>query len=263
MPLVDIDQIQGRKKFHDFHSKTNISLQNKYVYVAVDKVANSTVKERLYRIEYQPVGWKTLTLFDKKCSPLLSPYQLPWDQVRDVLNSGNYTRFAFVRNPYTRLLSCYLDRIMRTQSTPRLRLMKHMGRPRGSGAPTFEEFVQTVTQQASVTQDPHWREQSDELLVGAFDYDFIGKFEGLADDMAAVSQMIWGELRPEMDLSGKKNSNSSPRATSAGKSLADYYTDDMVRLVQDRYAADFQNFGYSVELEDANEYGESLVRGSR
>lgn len=260
MPLVDISQIEGRKKFRDFQSKTNISLQNRYVYVALDKVANSTVKDRLYRIEYEPVGWKAVTLFDKKCSPLLSPYQLPWDQVRDVLNGGNYTRFAFVRNPYTRLLSCYLDRIMRARSTPRRRLMKQMGRSMGSSAPTFEEFVRTVTQQASVTQDSHWRDQSDELLIGTFDYDFIGKFEGLTDDMASISQMIWGELRPDMDLSGKKNSNSSPRATGAGKSVVDYYTDEMARLVRDRYAADFENFGYSLDLEDASAYGESVAR---
>lgn len=259
MPLVDISQIEGRKSFHDFQSKTHISLQNKYVYVPVDKVANSTVKDRLYRIEYEPVGWETVTVFDKKCAPLLSPFQLPWDQVREVLNSGNYTRFAFVRNPYTRLLSCYLDRIMRVKSHPRMQLMKQLGRSRGSSTPTFNEFVQTISRQESIRQNSHWRVQSDELLCGAIDYDFVGKFEDLTEDMATVSHMIWGELRSDMDLSGKKNSNSSPRATSAGKSLADYYSDEMVRLVKERYAEDFENFGYSEELADANSYGESLV----
>lgn len=256
MAFSSRDQLRGRKQFNDFQNKTNISLQNKYVYVAVDKVANSTIKDRLYTIEYEPVGWEAVSLFDKKCSPLLSPYQLPWDQMCEVLNSGAYTRFAFVRNPYTRLLSCYLDRVMRSRSTQRRRIMRQLGR--SSGTPSFDEFVRAVVRQGPVKQDSHWRIQSHELLHGTLDYDIIGKFEGLADDLAAVSRRIWGELRPEMDLSGGKNSNASPRATDAGKNLEEHYSDELADLVRSKYADDFRNFGYSGDLAEANSYGEAL-----
>src|SRR5688500_17010737 len=122
MALYEISQVKARKKLADFENNTNISLSNNYVYFAVDKVANSSIKNSLFEIEYAPVGKKALTLYDERCSPLLSPYQLPPTLLREVLNSGNYFRFAFVRNPYSRLLSCYLDRILTASSKPRRQL---------------------------------------------------------------------------------------------------------------------------------------------
>lgn len=246
MALYDPSSIKHRKKLHDFENNTNISLRNRYVYFAVDKVANSSIKNSLFEIEYAPVGKKTVTLYDKRSSPLLSPYQLPPDLLREVLNSGNYFRFAFVRNPYARLLSCYLDRILTASSKPRRQLNAYL-KSRGENTEdvSFSSFIRAICSQDSNTQNSHWRVQTDDILYGDIEFDFIGKFESLWEDMAIVSSRIWGELRPEM---ANKDINKSPRATHAGGKLHEFYTPELAALVVERFAPDFDAFGYERDL---------------
>ena len=246
MALYDPSSIKHRKKLLDFENNTNISLRNRYVYFAVDKVANSSIKNSLFDIEYGPVGKKTVTLYDKRSSPLLSPYQLPPDLLREVLNSGNYFRFAFVRNPYSRLLSCYLDRILTASSKPRRQLNAFL-KSRGEVIEdvSFESFIRAICAQTSNTQNSHWRVQADDILYGDVEFDFIGKFERLWQDMAIASSRIWGELRPEM---ANKDVNKSPRATNAGAKLREFYTPELAALVSERFAADFDAFEYERDI---------------
>ncbi|GAB3734947.1 hypothetical protein GCM10028862_18360 [Luteimonas pelagia] len=246
MALYDPASIKGRKKLVDFENNTNISLRHRYVYFAVDKVANSSIKNSLFEIEYAPVGKKTVTLYDKRSSPLLSPYQLPIELLRDVLNSGNYFRFAFVRNPYSRLLSCYLDRILTASSKPRRQLNAFIKRKGGQiDDVSFEAFIEAICEQSSNAQNSHWRVQADDILHGEVEFDFIGKFERLWQDMAIVSSRIWGELRPEM---ANKDVNKSPRATNAGGKLREFYTPELAARVAERFAADFDAFGYERDI---------------
>lgn len=246
MALKDLNVVTAHKAYGDFENNTNISLRNKYVYLAVDKVANSTIKNCLFEIEYLPVKKNPVTLYDKRCSPLLSPYQLPPNLLDEVLNSGRYFRFAFVRNPYSRLLSCYLDRIQRIRSRPRKQLEKYLA-ARGveAGEINFSVFVHAVCEQSSPQQNSHWRAQVDDILYDHIEYDFIGRFEHLWDDMAEVSRRIWGEVRPQM---ANPDVNKSPRVTNADSRLAEYYTPELADRVYERFYRDFMAFGYEREL---------------
>lgn len=246
MPLQDLATVKKYKKVVDFENNTNISLKNRYVYFAVDKVANSSIKNSLFEIEYASVGKTAITLYDKRCSPLLSPYQLPIEMLRDVLNSGNYFRFAFVRNPYSRLLSCYLDRILTASSKPRRQInafLKRQGQE--FEQVTFEQFIKAICAQTSNQQNSHWRSQTDDILHGEVNFDFIGKFETLWPDMAVVSSRVWGELKPEM---ANKDVNKSPRATNAGEKLREYYSPELAALVSERFRGDFEAFGYESDI---------------
>src|SRR5690606_27263735 len=93
MAIHDLGVVARRKRPGDFENCTNISLRNRYVYFAVDKVANSSIKNALYTIELEPVKRPPPSPFDKRLSPLLSPFQLPPDLLDEVLNSGRYFRF--------------------------------------------------------------------------------------------------------------------------------------------------------------------------
>ncbi|WP_158637103.1 sulfotransferase family 2 domain-containing protein [Arenimonas daejeonensis] len=243
MAIYDQTLIARRKRPIDFEDSTNISLRNKYVYFAVDKVANSSIKNSLYTIELESVNKAPPSPFDKRLSPLLSPYQLPPDLLRVVLNSGNYFRFAFVRNPYSRTLSCYLDRILNPTSKPRAHLLRTLkAKDVVTEDISFDLFVRTICAQKSPDQNSHWRVQADDILWGDMEFDFIGKFENLWEDMGEVSRRIWGEVRPPMAAS---EVNKSPKVTNAGSKLAQFYTPELADLIYERFRADFDAFGYS------------------
>lgn len=241
-----MDLVPKYKRYKDFENSTNISLRNRYVYFAVDKVANSTIKNAFFEIEYLPVKKPVLTLRDKRASPLLSPYQLGMPLLKEVLNSGNYFRFAFVRNPYSRLLSCYLDRILDTRSSPRKQLDAYLEK---SGFATnniaFTDFVRAACNQESPRQNSHWRAQTDDILLDHVDFDFIGKFENLWNDLADISRSIWGSVPAQMS---NESVNKSPSVTGADSKLGEFYTPELVDMVATRYKEDFERFGYSFDL---------------
>ena len=247
---TDLSTIARRKRPGDFQNCTNISLRNGYVYFAVDKVANSSIKNALYTIELEPVGRKPPPPFNKGLSPLLSPFQLSPALLDEVLNSGRYFRFAFVRNPYARTLSCYLDRILNPNGKPRLHLLRILA-AKGvvpEGEISFDTFVRTICEQPSREQNSHWRVQTDDLLWGEMEFDFIGHFERLWDDMAVVSERIWGKVLPPMAAAAV---NKSPKVTNAGSKLRQYYTPELADLLYERFRSDFEAFGYDRDIDKA------------
>jgi hypothetical protein len=239
-----LERIAARKPRQDFLNHTYISLRHGYLYAAVGKAANSTVKHHLYELEYEGTRFKTKSLHDRQSSPLLSPFQLPPDLLDDVLTSPKYFRFTVVRNPYSRLLSCYLDRIVPASSQPYRQLMALLRRKEGDPV-SFDEFVRAVCAQRPYDQNNHWRLQVAEVCHGDIHYDDVGKQETFAADMARM----WPRLargRPMPDFSAE---NKAPSITSAERRLAEFYTGDLVDLVRVAYRSDFETFGYSMDPE--------------
>lgn len=230
----------------DFLNHTYVSIKNRYVYFAVGKAANSTVKHHLYDLEHQGTHFKTKSVHDRQNSPLLSPYQLPDDMLEDVFLSPKYFRFVMVRNPYSRLLSCYLDRIVPADSLPYRQLIVAQKRTVGD-AVTFEEFIRTICAQRPFQQNNHWRVQAHEVCSAAVPMDFVGKQEHFAEAMA----QIWARIAPNVPAPNFTAENKSPSVTGAEGRLNEFYTPELVDLVRSAYAEDFDLFGYSPELDAA------------
>lgn len=240
-----INEITKVKPKKDFFNHTYISLRNHYVYTAVGKAANSTVKHYLYELEYTGSFFKTKTLHDRQCSPLLSPFQLPSPLLKEVFTSHLYYRFSMVRNPYTRLLSCYLDRIVPAHSAPYKQLLQTIGKPEGSQI-SFQEFICAVCKQMPYDQNNHWRLQTSEILASNIEYDFIGKQESFADDMTT----IWSHIAPDFPIPNFTSENKAPSITSAAKRLHEFYTPELINMVREAYEEDFITFGYSFNIEN-------------
>ena len=238
-----IDKVASIKPKADFLALTYISLRNHYVYLAVGKAANSTVKHHLYELEYTGTRFKTKSVHDRQTSPLLSPFQLPDDLLEEVFTSAKYFRFSVVRNPYSRLLSCYLDRIVPGAGAAYRQLIRALGRPDGSTV-SFPEFIRTACAQAPYAQNNHWRLQVAEICTDAIPYDFVGKQESFAEDMASV----WARIAPNHPLPEFAHANKSPSITGAKSRLHEYYTPELVELVRTAYRADFDRFGYPLDL---------------
>jgi hypothetical protein len=238
-----IDKVSEIKPRADFLSLTYISLRNHYVYLAVGKAANSTVKHHLFELEYRGTKFKIKSVHDRQSAPLLSPYQLPDNLLNEVFTSPKYFRFAIVRNPYSRLLSCYLDRVVPCRGAAYQELIRTLGRSDGSSV-TFQEFIQTACTQPPFQQNNHWRLQVADICANIIPYDFIGKQENFAEDMS----LIWSRIAPGQALPEFARSNKSPSITGAKNRLHDYFTPELIELVSKTYILDFERFNYSTDL---------------
>lgn len=238
-----IDKVGAIKPKADFLNHTYISLRNHYVYTAVGKAANSTVKHHLYDLEYAGTRFKARSVHDRQSAPLLSPFQLPDDLMEEVFTSPRYFRFSVVRNPYARILSCYLDRIVPADSAPYRQLVLAMKRTAGD-AVSFPEFVRTICAQKPFDQNNHWRLQVSEIALSAIRYDFIGRQESFAKDMAT----IWSKVAPGHPAPDFAAANKAPSITSAEKRLTEFYTPELADMVRTAYREDFEAFGYSRDL---------------
>ncbi|MCO7227699.1 sulfotransferase family protein [Halomonas sp. CnH100-B] len=228
----------GKPDF-DFNSHAYISLKNKYFFHSVGKAANSTVKHFLYGAESKGTKLKYDNVHDRRASPLLSPFQLPEKILAGVMSGKDSFNFTFVRNPYSRLLSCYLDRIVPKQSAPYRELIRYLNKEIGYDF-SFDEFVKAICLQSDFEQNNHWRVQYTDVMYEYVNYNFIGKQESFSEDMRCV----WNNIYPKLPVPDFGSKNLSPSKTNSSQRVSEYWTDELRSLVSLRYKKDFKTFGY-------------------
>ena len=141
--------------------------------------------------------------------------------------TNDFFRFAFVRDPRARLVSCWRDKILR---------------PRGAEARTlglalevreslqdFGDFVQYVVDQDPATCDHHFRPQT--RLVDVDHVDFVGRFENFEHDLRTVFEQLG---IPAV----------VPHANRSSTSDHDPYTPALRAQVEDYFADDLEAFSY-------------------
>ena len=135
--------------------------------------------------------------------------------------------FAFVRNPWDRLVSGW-----------------QFTRQAGKHQLSFAEFVKELPS-LDTSQEPealeraistHWHAmpQTDHLVVdGVVGVDFIGHVETLDEDWRAIS----GRIGTDATI---------PRANTSDRGdYRDYYTDDLLAIVDERFRVEAATFGYT------------------
>jgi len=214
----------------------HISLRHRYLYYATSKVACSTIKSTLIRLEIgdEALGPTEVHLRDR--SPLLTPVQA--GSLPRLLADPGVLKFTFVRNPFTRVLSAYLEK-MRGDKPHKHLILRQLGR--FDGEVTFEEFVDAVAAQPVVQRDHHWKVQWHLLLEGRLRFDVIGSFERFDEDFAAIGRRISPDF-PRYVRHERRH------AVNAGTALRDHYDARLVEKVRRIYADDFEAFGYDRDL---------------
>jgi hypothetical protein len=223
----------------NFHA--NVSLQHRYLYYETPKVACSSVMVTLSRFETEDESL-TFDLHEVHAiSPLLSPVQVA-SSFKRLRDDAGFFAFAFVRNPFTRLLSAYLDKIRGRMPHKRI-ILRQLGRYDGTlaGEVTFAEFVDAVAAEPVQIMDPHWKVQHHHLLRGRLRFDAIGRFERFDEDFAAIGR----RLHPDFARYVQRDTR---HATGAGAALRDHYDARLVEVVRRVYAEDFDGFGYERDL---------------
>lgn len=245
----DLNDFLAIKKASDIQVDVNISLKNKYIYFMICKAASSTITHHLQTAEYIGTNFKVQDVNNAYLSPHLRWLHFQDGDFLKLLSDPSYKKFSFVRNPYTRLLSCYLHRIVgdRKLNPSKKALLSGMNINYKTGTlPSFSEFVEFVCDQKSVEMERHWAVQHDCILYPYIEFDFIGKLENLSQDLKRLES----ELFPynAFDSEKMKSLNKSPMVTGASKQLSKHYTDSLMGKVLDRFRLDFDTFDYSYEL---------------
>ncbi len=155
----------------------------------------------------------------------------------DVGRFADLFKFVFVRDPYTRTLSAYLDKIAQGKRKP-------AGLAAAPGTvPVFADFCRYLSE-GGLYENGHWAPQSDLLLIPLDHFDFIGKLENFDNDFEYVLGRIHGN-----GADGRRHEVRVSRAnqTHANRRMREYYTAQTAETVARLFEADFKAFGYAME----------------
>ncbi|QIZ81388.1 sulfotransferase family protein [Thalassovita gelatinovora] len=212
----------------------NFSSRYSYVYVETPKVACSSIKRMLQIAEVDgDLSRLSDDVHDRELSPLKPMYTDPAAFNKLFDDPGTF-RFCFVRNPYSRALSCYLDKFVQNEIA-RPRFLPQLGFSPDSHV-TFRDFLLAVRDQTEAECNPHWAPQNFLLNPHAMKYSFIGRFEFLDTHVQLVAERL-GFAQYAGQLV-------APHRTSAADKVRQHYSRAEIDLVQQIYAGDFEAFGY-------------------
>ena len=239
---------KASKKQPRFASKYIVHDEHKFVYFVLRKVACTSVKTAI------------LPLFDLDPTPFevtrgdgtrvrvhrlfnTSGHQIGKEQLLEGLDHEyrDYFKFAFVRNPWDRLLSCYFDKVVRKSVPPFLLESAVSADVEFYANMPFAEFVEAVYQIPDEKANPHFRSQH--LKVCGPDgepmADFVGRFENLREDFTRVTEEIGA---PGLELPERNRKSVSKRGS---RHYREFYDERLKNLVHKRYEKDVETFGYS------------------
>jgi hypothetical protein len=231
-----------------------VSDEHKFIYFVVQKVACTSIKSALLPLfDFSAAGREMVSkqgspnsgihkLFDN------SGYQIRKQQLIKELDGEyrDYFKFAFVRNPWDRLVSCYFQKLadVKEEDFGKPASLKFSAAERAElyyGMP-FAEFVEAVYDVPDEEANIHFRSQYKVICGRGRDKpimaDFVGRFENLAQDFEAVTEKIG--VAEKVQLPHKLRSRGRE-----SRSYAEFYDNRLRDLVHERYLDDIEIFGYS------------------
>lgn len=141
-------------------------------------------------------------------------------------------RFTSVRNPFERVVSCYIDKILNHRRNSNLG--RHFA---GRGAVSLLSFLREVENQAPLERDIHCRAMTDLTFTGRFAYDDIVRYETFDDDLRRVMARLG---LPDAPVPGPHPDDT----TNAKARLPELLGARECALIREIYAADFEAFEY-------------------
>ena len=161
------------------------------------------------------------------------------EQARELLGDRSRFTFTFVRNPFDRLMSCYLQKIRRDtpERTKLFSLLKKT--PDLELEIPFTTFIEAIETQDPEEMDPHWRVQSAQTLQGVVDYHFIGRFEHFDRDLAEVGSRISPEFTQYVH---------AERRQATGVKRFDLIDEATANRIRSVFLEDFQRFDYPLDV---------------
>jgi len=237
---------EHRRYFHLGRQKVNylthVSLRHRAVFLEVPKAGCTVVKTIL---QYSENGGRAPegqdSVHKRATSPLSAPFRDDLD-LDDLFGpESDFFTFTFVRNPYSRALSCYLEKIVGKRHLSDVRRPK-LGIPLDAEV-SFREFLEAVARQKPRGMDIHWAPQATLAAFGKIQHGFVGRFESFGSDLRWVIDRLG--LEAPAELVDRPTSHT----TNARDRLMEYYEDERCgALVREIYRDDFRRLGYGVDV---------------
>lgn len=195
----------------------------------IKKNANTALILLLQELE---VGSATTARAGAAKDETLNLFELPRSEIGKL---GRYAVFVTVRNPYSRVLSAFLDKFR--HETYRRKHGEFPLTPDGFGA--FLRYLEN----GGLTRDAHWDLQEKLMALPLDRYDAVLRFETLhADAVAFLTRR--GLTLPEGALTSEHKSDRG-KHTGADARLSQFYTAERADQVARLYATDFAALGYA------------------
>jgi hypothetical protein len=144
----------------------------------------------------------------------------------DIINYKNYFKFAFVRNPFDRLVSCYHDKVLVG------------GIDFGTSTNSFSDFAAEIASIPDKHSNIHFKSQHKFITDrnGNLLTDYIGKFENLEQEYQKICTRMG--VKNQTDLQWQ---NKSMRSR---KDYRKFYDERSKNLIMKRYEKDLKLFAY-------------------
>jgi hypothetical protein len=215
----------------ELDSRIALNLEKRYCYVRVPKAANTAVTSTLFYHQFGRVPGADLE--GKRV--LIRPSSIPTFR-RSSLDG--FFCFTFVRNPYDRLLSAYLSKlVLAAGRSPYRELRRWIEKRHGGGELSFDAFCEYLAAEGPYG-NPHWYPQCDFIdALGERELDFIGRVESIREDIARVALRIFGRTDQSTYREGTP--------TKASSKLGEHYCDRTRAIVRALYREDFVRLGYA------------------
>ncbi len=173
----------------------------------------------------------------------------------DARELRTYYSFCVSRNPYTRALSGFLDKIGKGKDVTFARF-PGFGDNTAQG---FTAFLRSLSLGGELYCNAHFWPQTEAILFHPRQYTRVARFERLKEDLELVLQET--ELKPLTKLVayGQTHAQDRGKHTGASERIAQYYTEESADLVRRIYKGDFEDFGYSLDLSEVTSLPKQAV----
>jgi len=203
---------------------------SKIAYIVNSKVACSSFKQIILEKNLKNLTFSNYAEIHKKSA--LHKYSR-----KELNNPDDYYTFTFVRNPFKRLVSLYINKFSDQNIISEIgfEYENYLGGVFQKDM-AFIDFVKVIVNIPDKLADRHFKSQS-YLIKQAVKVDYIGNMENITDD--------YKELRNRFCL---------PELTHANKSTKynylDFLNSESIELLYKRYKKDFELFNYMDEYND-------------
>ncbi len=207
-----------------------VSNDRKLVFVHIQKAGGVTVHELLRE-----------RIHDLR--NILARHAFASRGVEELEDWDDYFKFAFVRNPWDRLVSWYsmiranLSEVQETEQRPWHKLLRYVQ----DNSATFEEFIHNCTDEVEIKEGIRYSFAYNQLDYvtdehGKMLVDFIGRLENFDEDIQRVFRRIGFELETVPRINPSEHRHYST-----------FYTPETEMIVRERFERDIEYFGYEFE----------------